>query len=240
MVAGLHLALLALGLSVLAGCSQVDSDAIRTSGMYADLKIEADGSGGSVASASLTVGGASSVTFINLSGGDSLVTLVGGNRYAMVRHEVLGVISYRAFPPVNAANAAFRISLLRDGDADAPNSEVTLPAPFAITAPLSGSAFSRATQALTVTWSGSGATDPLTWQISGDCIVGQSGNQASDVGTLLIPAGAIQPRTGQGANSCTAEIRFFRTRSGTVDPAYGEGGELHARQTRAVSILSTP
>jgi hypothetical protein len=133
-----------------------------------------------------------------------------------------------------------QVSFLRDGDTSAPNSDVTLPAPFTLTAPAAGTAFSRTSQAVTVTWSGSGATDPLTWQITGNCIVSQLGKQASDVGTLTIAAGAIQPRANQGADNCAAEIRFFRTRAGTVDPAYGEGGQLQARQTRAISILSTP
>jgi hypothetical protein len=233
-------ALLVLAASLMVGCSQVDSDAIRTSGMYADLSVEADGSGGSLTRATLKVGGNSSNTYINLSAGDSLVTRVGSTSYPMVRQEALGVVWYQAVPPVDTANAAFRVSLLRDDDVSAPNSDVTLPPPFTITGPAPGSAYSRTSQAVTITWSGSGAADPLTWQLTGDCIVSQSGNQVSDIGTLTIPAGAIQPRANQGATSCNAQIRFYRTRAGSVDPAYGEGGELYARQTRFISIQSTP
>lgn len=229
-----------LATAVLAGCSQVDSDAVRTSGIYADLSIEADGSGGSLARASLKVGGDSSNTFVNLSDGDALITRVGVTNFQMVRQDALGVVWYQAVPPVDASNTAFRISLLRVSDLSAPNSDVTLPPPFTITAPAAGAEFSRSLAAVTVSWSGSGAADPLTWQIRGDCIVSQSGNQISDTGTLVIPAGAIQPRQGQGAQNCTAEIRLFRSRAGSVDPAYGEGGKLYARQTRAISILSTP
>ena len=72
---------------LLHGCSQVDSDAVRTSGMYADMSIEADGSGGSLTRASLKVGGSSSNTFINLTDGDALVTRVGTSSYPMVRQE---------------------------------------------------------------------------------------------------------------------------------------------------------
>jgi hypothetical protein len=204
------------------------------------MSVEADGSGSSVARAILTVGGATSSTYVKLTGGDSLVTLVGGNSYSMARQDALGIITYQASPPVATANAAFRISFQRNGDADAPNSDVTLPAPFTITAPAAGAAFSRSAAAVTVTWNGSGSMDPLTWQISGDCIVAQVDHQISDTGTLIIPAGAIQPKANQGANSCTAAIRLYRTRTGAVDPAYGEGGALQARQTRAISILSTP
>jgi hypothetical protein len=224
---------------LVAGCSQVDSDAVRTSGMYADLSIEADGSGGTLTRASLRVGGSSSNTFINLSGGDALVTRVGAASYPMVRQEALGTVWYQAVPPVDSANTAFRISLLRDNDISAPNSDVTLPAPFTITSPAPGSEFSR-NSAVTITWSGAGAADPLTWQVTGDCIDSRYGNQAADIGTLTIPAGGITPRTNQGAASCTATIRFYRTRAGVVDPAYGEGGELYARQTRFITILSRP
>jgi hypothetical protein len=41
----------------------------------------------------------------------------------------------RLVPAVDAANTALRISLQRDTDQSAPNSDVTLPAPFSITAP---------------------------------------------------------------------------------------------------------
>jgi hypothetical protein len=234
------LAVLVATVALLAGCSQVDSSAVRTSGMYADLSIESDGSGGSLARASLKVGGDSSNTYINLTSGDSLVTRVGTTNYPMVRQEALGVVWYQAIPPVDTANTVFRISLLRQDDAGAPASDVALPAPFSITAPAPGTAFSRTSQPIVVTWNGSGAPDALTWQVTGDCIVSQFGNQVSDTGTLTIPAGALQPRANQGATSCTAQIRFYRTRAGSVDPAYGEGGELRARQTRFISILSTP
>jgi len=115
-----------------------------------------------------------------------------------------------------------------------------MPPPFDVTAPSAGATFSRTQQAVTVTWSGSGAPDPFTWQLKGDCLAYKLNQQAADTGTLTIPVDAIQPRTNQSGNTCMAELRLFRTRYGSVDRAYGKGGDIWARQLRTLYFLSTP
>ena len=242
MNAKLSTAALTLALTAVfgSGCAQVESDDVKTDGIYADLLVQADGSGSSVATAALKVGGASSNTFLDLTAGDALEAANGDDVSAMVRNEALGVIWYSAIFAVDSADAPFKISFLREEDVSAPDSDVTMPAGFAITAPAPNTSFSRASDAVVVTWDNSGSTDGFSWQITGDCIVAQFGNQTADNGTLTIPAGAIQPGQNQGANSCTANIQLFRTRAGTLDGAYGEGGVIRARQTRTISILSAP
>jgi hypothetical protein len=225
---------------VATGCAQVESDDVKTDGIYANLQVEATGNGSSVATASLKVGGSTSNTFLDLSPGDSLVAQSGADSADMVRNETLGAIWYSAVFATDSANTPFKISFVRDVEVSAPDSDVTLPAGFAITGPAADSSYSRSADAVVVTWDGSGAADPFSWQITGNCIVAQFGQQTADSGTLTIPAGAIQPGQNQGAASCQATIQLFRSRAGTLDGAYGEGGSVTARQTRSISILSAP
>jgi hypothetical protein len=237
-----------LGLTTLAaglfttGCSNTASNNVTTDGIYADLSVTADGSGSTVASASLRVGGVTSNTFLDLDPSDSLVAYAGSQSSPMSRNELLGAIWYDATFALDSSNLPVKIAFLRtaQGAVSAPNSTATMPADLVVTGPVQDTSFSRSADAVTVTWSGSGQSDPLTWSITGDCVVGQFVNPISDSGTLTIPAGAIQPQQNQGANSCQATITLTRTRAGVLDPAYGEGGSMVAKQVRTVRILSAP
>jgi hypothetical protein len=230
-------ALLLLVACVLVGCPRYDAH--PTADLLANMSVEANGSGSSLVITQLKTGPIQSSS-IEMADGDSLVVQVGGNSYPIERHYAAGDTWYQTVIPVDTANVLYRISFLRDRDDEAPNSDVIMPPPLSITAPVPGTAFSRASQALTVTWDGAGAADPLTWQLKGDCILSKLDQQAADTGALTLPAGAIQPRVGMEGSTCTAALHLIRTRGGSVDPAYGLGGELWARQSRVIYFLSTP
>jgi hypothetical protein len=70
-----HLAF-AVALAPLVACEAVDSEDVLTSGMYADLAVTNTGSN-TRAAAILRVGGASSNTFVELTGDDSLTLRIG-------------------------------------------------------------------------------------------------------------------------------------------------------------------
>jgi hypothetical protein len=227
--------LLLLAAGVLTGCPDYG---VPTSDLLANFKIEANGSGSSLVIAELKRG-PYVPTSTEMADGDSLVVQVGGNSFPIERQYNSGSTWYQTLIPVDTPGALYRISFFRKRD-EAPNSDVVMPPPFDVTAPLAGTAFSRTLQTVTVTWSGSGAADPFTWQLKGDCILDKRDQQAGDTGTLTIPVGVIQPRDNQAGSTCTAELRLFRTRIGSVDPAYGLGGDFWARQLRTVYFLSTP
>lgn len=238
-----------LGVAALAaGCASADSGDVNTDAIYGDLEVTSGGAGTTTAKAALKVGGAASNTFLDLEPGDTLLATANEETKVMQRMELLGAVWYESVFATSSAGTAFRIAFLRThtgGDectgASAPDSNVTLPAPFAITSPAQDTSFSRTADAITVDWSPSGESDPMSWSIAGNCIVSQYGNALpSDDGTLTIPAGSIQPQESQGATSCQATITLHRSRDGNLDPNYGEGGRIRARQERTLRILSAP
>ena len=239
--------LLVLSAAGLGGCAHTSSSDVATDALYADMAVSADGSGQTIATAALKVGGATSNDFLDLSSTDTLVaTADSSNQQTMVREEALGAVWYQAIFALDSAGTLFQIAFNRQPNANmsnpvsAPDSHVTLPAPFAITAPAANAQYSRATDPVVITYSGSGQTDPMSYVATGDCIQAVTQTLTSDAGTLTIPAGQIVAAQGQGTTSCTVTIRIYRSRAGTIDPAYGKGGKISGTQVRSIDILSKP
>jgi hypothetical protein len=230
-----------------AACQSISSSDVKTQGIYADLTASSDGMTTSV-EAHLKTGGSLSNTYLDLQNGDSLTAYAGNDTAPMNRNAVLGDVWYSASFNAGMGGTMVRIDFERSHDAmtmqclggSAPNSIATLPDPFTLTAPTSGATFSRASGSIQVTWSESGASDPLTYSVSGPCILPLTG-QTADTGSLTIAGGQIHPLQQQGvASSCAINISLSRSRSGRVDSAFGEGGSFGATQTRQVTVQSTP
>ncbi len=238
----LILAALTISSAGLAGCSNTQSADVATHAVYASIDLTSDGGGTTTATAALKVGGATSNDYLDLTDGDRLVASHDATSVEMTRSQALGAVWYNATFGVGSAGTPFQIAFDRSATANvsAPDSHVTLPAPFTITGPVAGASFSRATDPIVVAWSGSGQTDPMNWVASGDCIVQQSGTVPADNGTYSLPAGSIQPAQNQSGTSCQVQIRLSRARAGLLDPAYGEGGSISASQVRSITVLSAP
>lgn len=244
------MAVMGLGMVVAGGaaaCEQVDSDEVATDAIYANMVVTANGDGNSEAVTTLRVGGNTSNTYLELTENDALIAAAGDPAVtsAMQEQENLGAVSYHASFAGEAEDTPFKISFLRTHAADqecngvsAPNSTVALPAPFAITAPATNASFSRANDDIVVTWAASGETDPMSWSAIGGCTQLAGGQVSGDPGTLTIPAGMIMGTDTSG--TCNVVVSLERTREGALDPAYGEGGVIRARQLRSVTLQSTP
>lgn len=225
----------------LVGCANSQSTDIETHGIYADLRATADGTGSTQLYAALKVGGATSNDFVEVVGDDSIVGIHDATTQPMAKNEALGAIWYTTSFAVDTAGSAFKISFNRGpSHVSAPESNATLPAPFSITGPAGGATFSRATDAIPLTWAASGGTDPMSYSMIGDCIVAKGEALPADNGSYSIPAGSIQPAQNQTGTTCQVTIQIQRTRAGTIDPAYGEGGAFTASQVRTVTVLSAP
>ncbi len=229
----LSLSLLA-STSLAAGCRQkVESTDVRTSGVFPVIDVSADGSGSTRVQVKLKVGGPASNTFLDLTGEDRLTATAGG-----VTKDLDGSggtsVSYSATFPTEAAGP-FVIAFMRGpADTDAPATTVDLPAPFTVA--LAAREISRASGDLAFTWTPAGTGD-LDLSLYGSCIdiVLQT---IPDDGTATISGDQIHAQTATDA--CTATLALARTRSGTVDPAFTEGGDVSARQLRSVTFTSTP
>jgi hypothetical protein len=236
---------LTLLLPLAAACQSIASTDVKTAGIYAALKATADGSPGTTIEARLKTGGSLSNTYLDLQGTDKLTAFFGSDSQPMARNSLLGEVWYTAQFNQVAENTLVRIDFERGHDpqtmaclgAGAPNSMVTLPAPFSITAPMGGASVSRKS-GLTITWSPSGGMDPMSYTVTGDCVTPLTDQIAGDTGTVTISK--ITPLPSQETQSCVVNINIQRARNGTVDSAYGEGGAFGATQVRQISFNSTP
>jgi len=231
--------------AALAACEQIASGDIGTHGIYADL--EADGFGGGVtfASAELRAGGELSNVTVDLDPCDRLTaTLSGVERTMSKRDDVLGRVWYETSFASEPEGAELRIAFIRSDSGgcsapgpSAPDSTVTLPAPFSVTAPAPGATLRRSAP-FTVSWTPA-RPDPMRLWVTGPCVHPAAFGASPGAASLVVPAGSIQPLSDPLA-SCSLELELVRSRAGVVDPAYGEGGRFVARQTRRVTAQSMP
>jgi len=226
---------------LLAGaCTEpIKSDEVATSEMVADLDVTCDGNA-SVATASFTYGSGLPVTYVQLGVSDTLTVTGGDLSKEMGEVVVQDLITYVASFDLIDADTLFSFSLERDLDGGAPDSSVTLPPPFEITAPATGSTFSRGNDDLVVTWTGDAdADDALTLVADGDCVDSYEELLDADTGTATIPAGSLVSTTGHEAETCDVTVTIKRARLGTLDAGYG-GGTIGSKQYRTVQVSGSP
>ncbi|HEU4384066.1 MAG TPA: hypothetical protein VFR85_11280 [Anaeromyxobacteraceae bacterium] len=235
----------ALFAAALAGCETIQSQDIATHGLYADLESDGYGTGVTHVSAELRAGGDLSNVSVDLGPCDQLSATLGGEGHVMARRDdILGRVWYEAIFGGEPAGAVLRIAFLRSDAGgcsapgpNAPDSAVTLPAPFSVTAPAAGTPLRRSAS-FTVSWTPA-SQDPMALLVSGPCIRLASFAASPGASGLVVPTGAIQPVYDPLA-SCTMDLELTRVREGTVDPAFGEGGRFVARQTRRVTAQTVP
>ncbi len=239
---------LALGI-LLGACNSVDSDAIRTSGIWADFEVEADGDGQSEVTAVLRVGSITSLDFVRLTGGDELSCTASTTGYSstkeMIESSAFGVTAYSSTFDNEVEGLNFKINFDRSatGTDSAPDSSTTLPAPFTLAQPTlanstaSITSFSRGSDTIWLDWDPFGESDAMSYDIDGSCIQSQASGLSSDTGRLEIPSGSILALSGQETQSCTVTIKIFRTRLGSVDSGFG-GGAFRAVQAREVTLTA--
>lgn len=230
----LRFAFLPAALFALACTETVESTDIRTTGIYPEIEIIANGSGQSEVTVRLKVGGSNSDTFLDLKGEDTLEVTVDGDTKTLDQSGN----DYRAAFDTDAGGTEFTIAFLRgDEDENAPESVVTLPEPFDLV--LGATTASRAEEDVEYTWDPP-ASGNVAWDLTGECIDSTSGSTPDD-GTNAIAAGDIEPKFMDDAEkSCTAKLVVGRSQKGTIDPAFTEGGSIVAKQIRADTFTSTP
>ena len=226
-----------VGFGLLAlGCGEesVESEDIRTTGIYPEIEVTATGNGSSLVRVRLKVGGSDSNTFLNLTGEDTLEATVAGNTETL---DETDDETYTARFPVDAEGTEFTIAFLRgNADESAPASTVALPAPYAVS--LAASTASRADDDVEISWEPAGTGD-MSWEIAGDCIMRDDGSVPDD-GSHSLPAGSIDTFESDAMESCTVELSLTRSEAGDIDGAFSEGGRIVAQQVRQDSFTSTP
>jgi hypothetical protein len=226
---------------LLLGCAEdVASENVKTNGMYADLTVTGRADGQSEVRASILIGGRDSNTYAQLSAGDVLSATSGTEMKSLTEEGGSGgqVHVYHANFAGALANQEFTVSFDRAADESAPVSTTVLPDPFVISAPSAGTDVSRAA-ALTVTWSPT-TSEGATISVDGDCVILDLATDATDTGTHTFAANTITASAGAEGNTCDVTVTVTTRASGSVDPAFGEGGRFDATQERSVTFRSTP
>lgn len=231
-----QMGLLALGALVSSGCSleDVDSDAIRTQGMFADILAIAPGNASTLVRVQLTVGGDDG-TNVTLVGDDRLEATVG-EVSQQLRRSGRGRYEYR-MDGDQASDVTVR--LLRGSEDDAATATARLPEPFSMVLENDTSeGISRAVPVI-VSWSPVATGGTMRWTVEGSCIWSESGDTPDD-GSLTLEPENLRVRGTQVGEECEVELRLERSNTGDVDPVLIPGSKFRAAQLRGVAFVSTP
>jgi len=224
-----------IAIALSTACTDVESDSVLTSGMYAGVVAESVGNGTTNVVAVLRVGGPTSTTFVDLIGDDELTATVDTDTQVMTGSN-LGVLhSYSVEFEGDEPGTVYTVALNRTVDAGAPSSTMTMPEPFTLD-PISD--FSRA-EDLTITWAPSGSGEDMLLEMDGSCLFFWEGEIDGDPGTYTIPANTLEQATDDTEDSCTVTLRLWRRSVGTVDPAFDDG-YARGRQLRTSAAVSSP
>jgi len=134
------------------------------------------------------------------------------------------------------------IALTRGDGGNAPNSQVTMPVPIDLAAPVAGALATAGTN-LVVAWTPSGTPDEIRILLR-TVLCSRPGAGTTQTATVVGDPGSatvfIEPDLLPPLNpgeQCDVDVQVQRTRFGTVDPAYAAGGTILARQVDAATIV---
>lgn len=237
---------LALAIPALVACTNIDSDDLDTDAMEPTIQVRStEGADGSSVTVVLHVGD-SPTTFVELQGDDTLTASAGEQTVTLEGSELLGVVQYNGDLDTKTPGDVVTIAFTRteEGKASAPDSNVALTEGLALTAPAGGATSSRAAD-LQIAWDSAASEDQVRVGWSGGCVVDGSRDVTAGQSTLTLEAGSIEKRE-QGENeeepvpdNCDVTLTVSRSRSGTIDPAFG-GGSITHTYTDSVTFASQP
>jgi hypothetical protein len=221
---------------VASGCSleDVDSDAIRTRGMFADMLALAPGDGSTLVRVELTVGGEDG-TKVTLVGDDQLEARFGEVSAPMQR---TGGGRYETQLQGDLAGQVV-VELSRGPEDDPAGGSAQLPDPFITSLRSDASAGIARESEVVVTWAPTVAGGTVGWAVAGSCLWSESGVTADD-GTLVLGPESFRVRPSRAGEECEVAVTLERENQGVVDRAWYPFSRFRAVQRRAVSFVSIP
>lgn len=136
------------------------------------------------------------------------------------------------------------MSLERTNNPSMPNSTVTLPQGFAIVAPTQDQVFTTMDD-IELTWDPSGYADIMYVDFWFECdapadtkvVFTRSRTEADDGMAIYSAAELLDGYDLDETGECDTNIEVMRSANGILDPGYGEGGYIRARQLRDVDVV---
>jgi len=233
----------------LGACSATDSDNVTTQGIGADIRIEANGDGNSSVEAHLYVGsGGLFNTDLELENGDRLIaTAALVTKVLNEERGLLGGFTYTTTFGFDTPGIEYLVAFDRAVGTDALDSHVTLPQAVSFLQPDANQMFNSG-DLVQISWDNVLPNRSLglvyttrcpvpggSSVYSGSRSIPDSGSYSISTATLLGQA-ALNTPPGE---SCTTDLDLSRTNIGQLDPNFGEGGSITAKQvrTRRISII---
>ncbi len=238
--------IVATGLIGAAGCSSesVESEDIRTSGIWA--KMEADGreDGRTRVVVELNVGGEFGTNVV-LSGDEYLDAVAAGVTKRMAEDTDFLDIDYQTYMDTNASATEINIRFYRNDGENIVESRATLPTSFEITSPLSTASYGL-NEVVALVWTPEIQDGSIRLFSSVICTNSDGGTTSSSSSETITDSGVFEydistsglftnGTTGLNtAQPCSMEFTLQREAFGNIDPAFDEGGRFKTTQTRKV------
>ena len=228
-----------LTIGFIAGCTSIDSADIKTHGIKPSMSISSsDQQANSHVDVTFHVGD-SPTTFVNLNQGETVVASTD-TPVTLNEYDVLGVTGYAGDLATKAPGTTVTINVTRVDNDSAPASTVTMTEQLALTAPAPGGSVSRANDDVAVSWTSDASEDGVTVSWSGLCVDDDHVDVAPPAKDVTIAKGKIKKKTGDNIDdNCDITFSATRTRTGTLDPAFG-GGTIRHSFTSSAKLTSTP
>ena len=231
------------------GCNSesIDSEDVRTSGIWAMMKVEARDDGRSRVVVELNAGGELG-TNVELTDSEYLEVEAAGIVKQMNKDDDLFDIDYQVYMDTVESDTLFRVSFYRSSGENIVNSTVRLPASFSITSPLDEAQFGL-DENVSLVWTPERSdqniqldsfiscttSDGNTTSTSQSISIADTGNYNYDISSNAeFGNGTVGLDVNAG---CELTLTLVRQSSGAIDPAFDEGGSFKAYQTRKVSNL---
>ena len=212
----------------------VDSDAIRTQGMFVDMLALAPGDGTTLLRVELAVGGEGG-THVTLVGDDHLEGSFAGATETLVP---AGRGQYERQMGGDSAGDV-SVQLLRGPDDVNAGGTATLPQPFVVALETDASSGIARDASVEVSWSPALPGAMLRWTLEGRCLWSESGTTADD-GRFVLGPESFRVRATRSGERCEVELRLDREGGGSVDALWVVGSRFRATQRRAVRFVSAP
>jgi hypothetical protein len=214
----------------LASCAKVDSQQVKSGGIYANFAVTTDATGATNCTAVFQVGDLNG-TFMSLDGGDQ-VTCDGKS---MTKTEVLGTITYSVAVPYDLAKT-YTIVFTRPNEPDY-KADMTLPEPLAITWPRPGDRIGGGANGIELKWAlGSTIAYDVSVQLAGPQSSTLFASEYPDKGSKLLDAKSLEMPAGSTAENFTATVT--RAKAGSF-PSGLAGGRSYGRQQASVTFTVT-
>jgi hypothetical protein len=216
------------------------SSNVRTSGVRAEMIVHSGEAGPTEVFVRVKVGGTFSNTFLTLADGDEIVADNGSDHVSLMGTKgLIAVPSNDGTLPTDSSGRTITVKFMRPHDTSAPASTVTMPHALGFGSPRVGESFDSAHPRVVITWSPT-SSEAVEWSLRGGCVDEKSGTDALDTGRVEATLVASRDADGGISGPCDVVVHLARTRTGKLDPAFGEGGSIIATQDRDRTIHFTP